>query len=260
MVDPSPELLGARLSYGANPELARLLATHAGVILLRVRGTLRGAAPDRVRAEGHRRALHFLRAALDRLRPADALLCADAIDPARMGAERVWIVDPLDGVREYGEPGRTDWAVSVALWSAGALLTGAVALPGLGPTISSELPPARRSLRPGPPRMLVSRATPPQYAAAVAGPLGAELLAMGSVGAKAMAVARGEADLYIHDGGQHEWTSAAPVAVALAAGLHASHLDGSPLRYNAIDPRQSDLLVCRRDLAGPALAAIAAAR
>jgi 3'(2'), 5'-bisphosphate nucleotidase len=260
MVEPTPDLVAARLSYGADPELARLLATHAGVILLRVRGTLRGAASDRVRAEGHRRALHFLRAALDRLRPADALLCADAIDPARLGAERVWLVDPLDGVREYGEPGRTDWAVSVALWSAGALVTGAVALPGLGPTLSSEQPPTPHAPRRGPPRMLVSRANPPQYAASVAGPLGAELLAMGSVGAKAMAVARGEADLYVHDGGQADWTSAGPVAVALAAGLHASHLDGSPLRYNAAASRQPDLLVCRRDLAGPALAAIAAAR
>jgi 3'(2'), 5'-bisphosphate nucleotidase len=255
-----PDYPAARLSCESDPELARLLATHAGVILLRLRGTLRGAPADRIRAEGDRRAHEFLTAALHRLRPADAVLSAEGhADPARLSSDRVWIIDPLDGTREYGEPGRSDWAVHVALSVGGVVAAGAVALPGLGPTLSSEHPPVPRSRHRGPLRMLVCRTRAPDYAADVAGPLGAELLSMGSAGAKAMAVARGEADVYLHDGRQYEWDSAAPVAVALAAGLHASRLDGSPLRYNNPDPYQPGLLICRKDLAGQTLAAISAA-
>jgi 3'(2'), 5'-bisphosphate nucleotidase len=267
MIDPAEsEFPAARLSCESDPELARLLATHAGVILLRLRGTLRGVPADRIRAEGDRRAHEFLTAALRRLRPGDAVL-SDAVlsggaarDPGRLDCDRVWIIDPLDGTREYGEPGRSDWAVHVALWEGGRLAAGAVALPGLGPTLSSEHPPAPRSVHRGPLRMLVSRSRPPEYASAIAGPLGAELLSMGSSGAKAMAVARGEADLYLADGGGFEWASAAPVAVSLAAGLHASRLDGTALRYNNPDPVLPDLLICRKDLAGQVLAAISAAR
>jgi 3'(2'), 5'-bisphosphate nucleotidase len=257
----APDYSVARPSCESDPELARLLATHAGVILLRLRGTLRGAPADRIGREGSRRAHEFLTAALRRLRPGDAVLSGEGIDDfRRLEAARVWIVDPLDGIREYGESGRSDWAVHVALWVRGRLVAGAVALPGLGPTLSSEHPPTPRTPHRGPLRMLVSRDRPPEYAPAVAKPLGAELLSMGSAGAKAMSVARGEADLYLHDGGQYEWDFAAPVAVAVAAGLHVSRVDGSALRFNSPDPYQPDLLICRRDLAAPALAAIASAR
>lgn len=251
----------SRLSCESDPELARLLATHAGVILLRLRGTLRAAPPERLRAEGDQRAHEFLTAALRRLRPGDAVLSEEgADDPRRLEAHRVWIIDPLDGTREYAEPHRSDWAVHVALWERGAVVAGAVALPGLGPTFSSEHPPTVPGQPHKPLRMLISRSRPPAYAAALAERIGAELVPMGSAGAKTMAVARGEADLYVHDGGQYEWDSAAPVAVALAAGLHASRVDGAPLRYNNADPYQPDLLVCRPELAERTLAALAAVR
>jgi 3'(2'), 5'-bisphosphate nucleotidase len=246
-----------RLSCESDPELARLLATHAGVILLRLRGTLRGAPADQLRAEGDQRAHEFLVAALRRLRSRDPVLSEEgADDPRRLEAERVWIIDPLDGTREYAEPGHRDWAVHVALWERGRLVAGAVALPGLGPTFSSEHPPALHPAAHQPLRMLVSRSRPPEYAGALAERIGARVVQMGSAGAKTMAVLRGEADLYVHDGGQYEWDSAAPVAVAAAAGLHTSRVDGAPLRYNNRDPYQPDLLVCRPELAETTLAAL----
>lgn len=251
----------ARLNCESDPELARLLAAHAGVILLRLRQSLRNATVERLRAEGDQRAHEFLTAALARLRPDDAILSEEGADNlARLDAKRVWIVDPLDGTREYAELGRTDWAVHVALVENGELTAGAVALPGLGPTFSSEDPPRPHSVRRGPLRMLVSRSRPPEYVGALAERLGAELVPMGSAGAKTMAVARGEADLYVHDGGQYEWDSAAPVVVALAAGLHASRVDGSELEYNKENPYQPDLLICRPELADAALAGIAELR
>ena len=185
-------------------------------------------------------------------RPADALLSEEEKDnPTRCGQSRVWIVDPLDGTREYGE-GRDDWAVHVALAIDGIATVGAVALPGLGVTLTSGAPVA---LQPAnqPLRMLVSRTRPAAEAVFVAERLGAELLAMGSAGAKAMAVVRGEADVYLHTGGQYEWDNCAPVAVAQAAGLHASRIDGSPIRYNNADTYLPDLLICRKELADEVL-------
>ncbi len=254
-------LVTARLNCESDPELARLLATHAGVILLRLRGTLRGAPAERLRAEGDQRAHEFLTAALRRLRSGDAVLSEEgADDPRRLKADRVWIIDPLDGTREYSEPHRSDWAIHVALWERGSLVAGAVALPGLGPTFSSEQPPVVHGSAHRPLRMLISRSRPPEFVGALAKRIHAQLVPMGSAGAKTIAVVRGEADLYVHDGGQYEWDSAAPVAVALAAGLHASRLDGSPLRYNNPDPYLPDLLVCRPELAERTLAALAAVR
>ena len=166
----------------------------------------------------------------------------------RLQWRRLWIVDPLDGTREYGE-GRDDWAVHVALAVDGVATVGAVALPGLGLTLTSGAPtplqPANRPLK-----MLVSRTRPAAEAVFVAERLGAELLAMGSAGAKAMAVVRGEADVYLHTGGQYEWDNCAPVAVAEAAGLHVSRVDGSPIRYNNPDTYLPDLLICRKEFAG----------
>ena len=176
----------------------------------------------------------------------------------RLGAERVWIVDPLDGTREFSEPPRGDWAVHVALVVRGVLVAGAVALPAQGITLGTGTPPPMPAPPPERPRVIVSRSRPPAIALAVAEALGADLVEMGSAGAKAAAVVMGAADVYPHAGGQYEWDSAAPVAVAAAAGLHTSRLDGSPLVYNRPDPYLPDLLVCRVELADDVLAVTAA--
>lgn len=232
-------------------QLAARLADAAGRILLDLRaaGDLAGKALGQAGDEAANAMLcRELRAA----RPDDALLSEEEKDnPARLASHRVWIVDPLDGTREYGE-GRSDWAVHVALAIDGVASVGAVALPGLGLTLTSGAPTA---LAPAnePLRMLVSRTRPAAEAVQVAERMGAELLAMGSAGAKAMAVVRGEADVYLHTGGQYEWDNCAPVAVAQAAGLHVSRVDGSPLRYNNADTYLPDLLICRRELADEVL-------
>ncbi len=197
-------------------------------------------------------------AGLAAARPGDAVLSEEGVaDPARLAAERVWIVDPLDGTREYGEVPREDWAVHVALVVDGVPVAGAVALPARGLTLATEPAPPPPPAWGGPPRVVVSRSRPPAEATLIADALGGELVALGSAGAKAMAVVLGDADVYPHNGGQYEWDSAAPVAVAAAAGLHVSRLDGSPLVYNRPDPYLPDLLVCRPDLAERAIAAAA---
>jgi 3'(2'), 5'-bisphosphate nucleotidase len=231
--------------------LAERLATAAGAILLDLRAGGRFAGKALGQA-GDDAANAMLCRELRAARPDDAILSEEEKDSAaRLAHDRVWIVDPLDGTREYGE-GRDDWAVHVALAVGGVAAVGAVALPGLGITLTSgspaELAPANN-----PPKMLVSRTRPAAEAVYVAEKLGAELLAMGSAGAKAMAVVRGEADIYLHTGGQYEWDNCAPVAVAQAAGLHVSRVDGSPIRYNNADTYLPDLLICRRELADDVL-------
>jgi 3'(2'), 5'-bisphosphate nucleotidase len=198
-------------------------------------------------------------AVLSSARPGDLVFSEEAADdPARLAAARVWIVDPLDGTREYGEPGRSDWAVHVALWVAGELTAAAVALPGLGEVHVTAPPPA---LPPpsGARRIAVSRTRPPAVAAVVADALDGELVPLGSAGYKTLAVVRGEVDAYVHAGGMYQWDSAAPVAVARAAGLTTCRLDGSPLVYNGPDPWLPDLVVCRPELAEPILAAVRSA-
>lgn len=190
-------------------------------------------------------------------RPADVVFSEEAVDDRRrLDADRVWIVDPLDGTREYGEAGRPDWAVHVALWSAGELTAAAVALPALGVVLRTDPAPVVPAPDAGRPRIAVSRTRPPEVAATAAAALDAELVPMGSAGWKVTAVVRGEADAYVHAGGMYQWDSAAPVAVALAAGLTALRLDGSPLRYNDPDPSLPDLLVCRPELTAALLAAV----
>jgi 3'(2'), 5'-bisphosphate nucleotidase len=248
------------LTVRDDDQLSCHLAEAAGRLLLDLRA--RGGEQQALRDAGDRLSHEFLMTELARNRPGDAVLSEEGADSAaRLSADRVWIVDPLDGTREFGEPGRTDWAVHVAAWQRGRLTAGAVALPALGAVLSSAAPPRRESPAPGSRlRLVVSRSRPPAFVRRVAGELGAELVEMGSAGAKAAAVIRGEADAYIHAGGQYEWDSAAPVAVAMAAGLHASRLDGSELRYNQPDPWLPDIVICPNDLTDRLLSVISRAR
>lgn len=253
--------------------LAVDLAVEAGAALLTLQrdASDAGLEGQQLKAAGDALAQEILGTALAAQRPHDAVLSEEATDNCRrLSAERVWIIDPLDGTREFSE-GRHDWAVHVALWENGDLVTGAVALPRLhlvladSPSVSGHE--ARSAAiagislekRGGPLRIAVSRSRPAPIVSAVGELLGAELLPMGSAGYKACAVFRGEADVYLHDGGQYEWDSAAPVAVARGNGFHASRLDGSQLLYNQKDPYLPDLLVCRPELAGTVLSAIATA-
>jgi 3'(2'), 5'-bisphosphate nucleotidase len=251
-------------------ELSGRLAGEAGDLLLALRE--RGGEPAALRADGDRQSHEFLAAELARLRPGDAVLSEEGKDDrARLSADRVWIVDPLDGTREFGEAGRTDWAVHVALWQGGDLVAGAVALPAQGRKVLTTMSPpggaggiggssplgstASPPARPQPPgsgqplRLLVSRSRPPEFVQLMADKLGAELVPLGSAGAKAAAVICGEAEGYVHAGGQYEWDSAAPVAVARAAGLHASRIDGSKLAYNQASPSLPDILICQAEIA-----------
>ena len=235
--------------------LAANLAQEAGKRLL----ALRDSSPcvgKSLGDAGDAAANAYLCPALREARPDDGLLSEESRDtPERLNKSRVWIIDPVDGTREYREA-RADWAVHVGLAVDGVAVTGAVALPALGVVLRSDepapVPPAPQRLR-----MVVSRTRPAPEALAVAQALNAELVPMGSAGAKAMAIVRGEADIYLHSGGQYEWDSCAPVAVALAHGLHCSRIDGAPLIYNQQDVYLPDLLICRKAHAEQVLALIA---
>lgn len=235
-------------------ELAAYLAEAAGTLVLEMRDTSALVAKELGNA-GDRTANQFLMRVLAEQRPDDGLLSEESKDTdARLSKSRVWIIDPVDGTREYSE-GRSDWAVHVALAIDGVPVIGAVALPALNLVLRTDqaaiIPPAPEKLR-----MVVSRTRPAPEAVAVAEALGAELIPMGSAGAKAMAVVRGEADIYLHTGGQYEWDSCAPVAVAAAYGLHVSRVDGSPLVYNQRDVYMPDLLICRKEHAPRVLALV----
>jgi 3'(2'), 5'-bisphosphate nucleotidase len=235
--------------------LAARVAAEAGELLLQLRA--RGAGKDDGDRESNELILTRLRAA----RPEDAILSEESKDDlVRLGRERVWIVDPLDGTREFGEPGRTDWAVHIALVVNGVPFACAVALPAQGNVVlSTASPPKLAPPHDGRRRLVVSRTRPPAIAEQLAQELDAELVPLGSAGAKTMAVVQGMVDVYAHGGGQYEWDSAAPVGVASAAGCHCSRLDGSPLVYNRPDSYLPDLLVCRPELAAQVLAAVRSA-
>ncbi|MUM22653.1 3'(2'),5'-bisphosphate nucleotidase CysQ [Mycobacterium sp. CBMA271] len=240
--------------------LAAELAHDAGQLLLQVRAELGFDDPKALGAAGDKRANALLLERLAIERPGDAVLSEEAVDDkVRLGAQRVWIIDPLDGTREFGIEGRDDWAVHVALWQSGpegsdsgdSITDAAVALPALGTvfrTDETRVTPASRN-EADPIRVVVSASRPPKLLTQMAEEFNIELIPMGSAGAKAMAVVRGEADAYLHGGGQWEWDSAAPAGVVLHAGLHASRLDGSPLKYNEPHPYLPDLVMCRPDLA-----------
>jgi 3'(2'), 5'-bisphosphate nucleotidase len=227
--------------------LAAWLASTAGQRLLEVREG--GLVGRELKDAGDRAAHELLVALLAQHRPADAVLSEEGLDDKRrLDSHRVWIVDPLDGTREFSEPPRDDWAVHVALWEDGDLTAGAVALPALGETYSTGQPPVvppRTSTRP---RIAVSRTRPPAFVAALAAEMDAELVPMGSAGVKVISVVRDLTDAYVHAGGQYEWDNAAPVAVARSAGLFCSRVDGSELRYNQDDVSLPDLVVCRPEL------------
>ena len=240
---------GARLAALDDAALARALADAAGRTLLSLRGGWTGD-PAQLRDRGDRESHELLMRLLAESRPDDAVLSEEgADDRARLDAERVWIVDPLDGTREFGEVPREDWAVHVALWSGGELVAGAVARPAMGSTLATDELPAVPAPHEGPLRLAVSRSRPPQFVQDLAELLDGTLVPMGSAGVKATAVLDGTVDAYVHAGGQYEWDSAAPVAVCRAAGLHTSRIDGSPLTYNHEDPTLPDLVICRTEVA-----------
>jgi 3'(2'), 5'-bisphosphate nucleotidase len=259
---PSDAELGALVSLD-DAALAAALADGAGRRLLDVRAEP-GLAGRELKDAGDAASQAWLAAGLAAARPGDAVLSEEAADSAaRLSAARVWIIDPLDGTREFSEH-RHDWAVHVALWVDGELALGAVALPGRGVTLTSAAPlPLPQRDEAAAVRIAVSRTRPPALVDAVVaafsadGGPGAELVPMGSAGYKCSAVVLGEADAYVHAGGQYEWDSAAPVVVARASGVHTSRMDGSALRYNRPDPSLPDLVIARPELAEPILAACA---
>lgn len=238
--------------------LATTLATAAGERLMQTRADNVDLEPKALKDLGDRVSHEFLMAELTRLRPGDAVLSEEGADDlVRLSAERVWIVDPLDGTREFSEIGRDDWAVHVALWEGGQLVAGAVARPAKGVTYSSADTDPAKGVTGSPLRLAVSRSRPPEFVTRLAGHLDAELVPMGSAGVKAMSVLDGEADVYVHAGGQYEWDSAAPAVVARAHGLHTSRIDGAPLVYNNENPYLPDLVICRPEVADEILEAIA---
>jgi 3'(2'), 5'-bisphosphate nucleotidase len=248
----------------SHSDLAGDIAERAGALLLQLRSEWEwatdGAGPSKeLGRRGDRESNELILSELGTHRSGDSVLSEEsADDPRRLGADRVWIVDPLDGTREFSMQGRTDWAVHVALWEAGAGITAAaVSQPALAENyVTGRLNPSGGPDRAPEPVVLVSDSRPPDFAPGVARRAGLEIRSMGSAGAKAMAVVRGEASAYLHAGGQWEWDSAAPVGVALSAGLHASRIDGSPLLYNQERPYLPDLLICHTDVAARLLEAL----
>ena len=229
-------------------QLATRLAVEAGRILVQLRQEMReaGAPSWQIMDTGDLHSHRFLVESLQQARPDDAVLSEEGVeDPRRFRSDRVWIVDPLDGTNEFGEPGRHDWAVHVALWQGNRFAAGAVSLPALDLVLSTDpahpTPGQHRTV----PRLVTSRTRNPYAAVVVANALGCDAVRLGSAGAKAMAVVMGEADIYVHDGGMYQWDSAAPAAVAEAAGLHVSRIDGSPLVYNERDPWLPDFQIGR---------------
>ena len=240
-------------------QLASRVATEAGAMLVELRDELvaEGIHYWDLKDEGDVAGHRYIMSALTAARPDDVILSEEAVDNRRrLSAERVWIIDPIDGTNEFAEHPRHDWAIHIALWEAGELTAASVALPTLGITFdvspAAVVPPSTRAK----PLLVTSRSRNPYCAVMVANALGCDVARLGSAGAKAMAVVMGEADIYVHDGGMYQWDSAAPSAVAKAAGLHVSRIDGSPLKYNQESLWLPDFLVCRTEFAEPALSAL----
>ena len=240
-------------------QLASRVATEAGAMLVELRDDLvaEGIHYWDLKDEGDVAGHRYIMSALMAARPDDVILSEEAADNRRrLNAERVWIIDPIDGTNEFAEHPRHDWAIHIALWESGEITAASVALPTLGITFDASpaavVPPSTREK----PLLVTSRSRNPYCAVMVANALGCDVARLGSAGAKAMAIVMGEADIYVHDGGMYQWDSAAPSAVAKAAGLHVSRIDGSPLKYNQESLWLPDFLVCRTELAEPALSAL----
>jgi len=240
-------------------QLASRVATEAGVMLVDLRDELvaEGIHYWDLKDEGDIAGHRYIMSALTAARPDDVILSEEAADNRkRLSASRVWIIDPIDGTNEFAEHPRHDWAIHIALWESGELTAASVALPTLGITFDASpaavVPPSKRDK----PLLVTSRSRNPYCAVMVANALGCDVARLGSAGAKAMAIVMGEADIYVHDGGMYQWDSAAPAAVAKAAGLHVSRIDGSELKYNQESLWLPDFLVCRIELAEPALKAL----
>ncbi len=247
MSDKDPASSTPLVADADDHAVAAWAATAAGRLLLHVRE--QGLEGRALKDAGDQAAHELLMRLLGEVRPEDVVLSEEGKDDRRrLESDRVWIVDPLDGTREFSEPPRDDWAVHVALWERGDLVAGAVALPALGETFHTGQPPVVPPSSGGRPRIVASRTRPPAFVQALAEEIGAELVPMGSAGAKVMSVIRDISDAYVHAGGQYEWDSAAPVAVARSAGLFTSRVDGSPLVYNQEDVLLPDLIVCRPEL------------
>ncbi|HNO39537.1 MAG TPA: 3'(2'),5'-bisphosphate nucleotidase CysQ [Marmoricola sp.] len=243
--------MATEMSEMDDHSFAAWAAEQAGALLLDVRQ--QGLTGKELKDAGDLASHELLMNLLATHRPDDAVLSEEehrgtTSTHDRRTTDRVWIIDPLDGTREFSEPPRDDWAVHVALWERGDLVAGAVAQPGLGMTFSTGAPPALPAATGGKPRIVASRSRPPQFVQSLVEHLDGELIGMGSAGAKVISVVRGVSDAYVHAGGQYEWDSAAPIAVARAAGLFTSRVDGSELRYNQDDVSLPDLVVCRPDL------------
>ena len=240
-------------------QLASRVATEAGIMLVDLRDELvaEGIHYWDLKDEGDVAGHRYIMSALTAARPDDVILSEEAADNRkRLSADRVWIIDPIDGTNEFAEHPRHDWAIHIALWESGELTAASVALPTLGITFDASpaavVPPSTREK----PLLVTSRSRNPYCAVMVANALGCDVARLGSAGAKAMAIVMGEADIYVHDGGMYQWDSAAPAAVAKAAGLHVSRIDGSELKYNQESLWLPDFLVCRIELAEPALKAL----
>jgi 3'(2'), 5'-bisphosphate nucleotidase len=245
------------MSNETDAQLATRLAVEAGRVLLKVREELADAPAWRLMDMGDIASHNFLVDQLKTHRPDDAVMSEEGVDdPRRFTTDRVWIVDPLDGTNEFGERGRHDWAVHVALWHDGAFAAGAVSLPALDMVFSTNPAPVLPAPQWERPRLVTSRTRNPPAAVIVANAMGCDAVRLGSAGAKAMAVVLGEADIYVHDGGMYQWDSAAPAAVAMAAGLHVSRIDGSPLVYNRRDAWLPDFVVCRKEHAADVMTAL----
>ena len=243
----------------SDAQLAARLAVDAGKLLVTLRAemTSAGAPAWQLMDTGDLASQRFIAQELAMARPADAVLSEEGYeDPRRFDTDRVWIIDPLDGTSEFGEHGRSDWAVHIALWDADHFAAGAVSIPALDLIFATDPPAVVPESGRSRPRLVTSRTRNPYVAVVIANALDADAFRLGSAGAKAMAVVTGEADIYVHDGGMYQWDSAAPAAVALAAGLHVSRIDGSPMVFNDRDPWLPDLLICRPEYADSALEAL----
>ena len=254
-------------TFRATPEddhlLAANLAESAGRMLVDCRsgaaGQLLGGSS--LAHEGDQRAHLHLLTRLQEARPDDAVLSEEGADDAqRLDSSRLWVIDPLDGSRDYGF-GNDEWAVHVGLVEDGKIVAGAVALSALdllfhtgegeGPACAvDENNPNRR------PVIVTARSRVNAEGMLLAHELGADVFACGSAGVKAMLVVNGTADAYVHASPLYEWDVCAPAAVAQSAGLHVSDAAGDPLVFNQARPVVNSFLVCRPELVDDILSAL----